>query len=91
MKKEEILTNKIKDSEIVIGNWKQKTYSLEETNQQLIGKLKSYEQTNNIFKISQQKSKDQFDEYERLVKKTKEDFEDLKHSYLKLEQEKNQN
>lgn len=52
IKKEEMLTTKIKDSEIVIGNWKQKTYTLEETNQQLIGKLKSYEQTNNIFKIS---------------------------------------
>lgn len=52
LKKEEMLTTKIKDSEIVIGNWKQKTYNLEETNQQLIGKLKSYEQTNNIFKIS---------------------------------------
>lgn len=68
------MNNKLKDSQIIIGNHKQKNHQLEELNQQLIGKVKSYEQANNIFKISQQKSKDQFLDYERLIKKTKEEY-----------------
>jgi chromosome segregation ATPase len=86
LKKEDAMSNRAKETEIIIGNYKQKNHQLEDLNQQLIGKIKSYEQANNIFKISEQKSKDQFSEYERLVKKTKEEYEDLKQSFIKLEQ-----
>jgi hypothetical protein len=41
--------------------------------------------------MGDQKIKDQFAEYERLLKKAREDHEDAKHSYIKLEHERNQN
>ena len=58
-----MINNRVKDSEIMIGNYKQKNSQLEELNQQLIAKIKSYQQANNIFKIGEQKNKDQFLEY----------------------------
>lgn len=56
-----------------------------------MGKLKSYEQANNIFKMGDQKTKDQFAEYERLLKKARDDYEDVKQTCLRFEHERNQN
>jgi len=50
----------------------------------MVAKIKVYEQANNIFKINEKKSKDQFDEYERLVKKHREDYDDTKRSFIRL-------
>lgn len=54
------LAARLKESEAALGTAKLKHSNLEEHTQQLIGQLKSYQQANNIFKIGDQKSRDQF-------------------------------
>ena len=66
------------------SEYKQKAYQLEEVNLQISNKIKSYEQSNNIFKINEKRIKEQFEEYERINKKTKEESEELRRQKINL-------
>ena len=46
---------------MLVSEFKQKTFNLEEMNKQIVNKLKTYEQSNSIFKLNEKKVKDQFD------------------------------
>jgi hypothetical protein len=87
----EALTARLKDTEAALSAAKQKNSQFDDQCQQLIAKLKSEEQNSNISKMGEQKTRGQFAEYERLLKKTREDQEDAKQACIKLEQERNQN
>lgn len=54
------LAARLKESEAALSAAKLKNSHLEEHSQQIIAQLKSYEQANNIFKLGDQKTKDQF-------------------------------
>ena len=60
IKKEEQNSIKLKDYQILAGQMKQKISQLEEVRNQALSKLKAYEQSNNILKLNEQKSKVQF-------------------------------
>lgn len=84
MRNEEILLGKLRDAELMASEYKQKAYQLEEVNLQISNKIKSYEQSNNIFKINEKRIKEQFEEYERINKKTKEESEELRRQKINL-------
>ena len=75
---------KLREAELMASEYKQKAYQLEEVNLQISNKIKSYEQSNNIFKINEKRIKEQFEEYERINKKTKEESEELRRQKINL-------
>ncbi len=49
--KDQALNQRIKDGDLVASSLRQKIDQLEEANQNMIAKIKIFEQSNNIFKI----------------------------------------
>ncbi len=84
------MLGKLRETELSLSEWRQKAIQLEEVNKQLIGKFKGYEHSANLLKLNEKKVKEQFEEYEKMVKRVREENEDLKRNYVRLEESKEQ-
>lgn len=84
------MLGKLRETELSLSEWRQKGIQSEEVNKQLIGKFKGYEHSANLLKLNEKKVKEQFEEYEKMVKRVREENEDLKRNYVRLEESKEQ-
>ena len=84
------MLGKLRETELSLSEWRQKGIQLEEVNKQLIGKFKGYEHSANLLKLNEKKVKEQFEEYEKMVKRVREENESLKRNYVRVGESKEQ-